>query len=373
MNQPISIKEPKAWEFYLLVIPVILLCLLGALITGSIGSSDDFTLDKNIIIICGGIVLGIICHKFPSIHIYLLRFSPWLLSIIIIPLSYLVIACFVSKYHLADTSTWLFRPKEINGSVRWLNFGGISIQVGEFAKIAICLFIAYICQKNNEYKKEFLQGFIYPLIPCTIIAGLILLSNSKSMTFVCMMVVFVTLFIHGVRNRYIYLMIIFTGMIFTWIIANDTNKVNRIYNWWNSITTSQFDYGTQAGQSIAIFSYDPQQLDLTRIDLLDRVFLAEKHNDFIFALVGHQLGIFSLLVVFAYLCFFFGCMIVMKEATTIGGKILAFSLGFSVILVAFINLFVVTGLIPVTGVTAPFFKCRRFKFNGFLIICMFIN
>ena len=362
--------------FFKFIFSVILLCLIGVLITGSIGNSRDVALDKNIVIICVAIVLGIICHKLPSIHLYLIRFAPWILFLVAIPLCYLAVASLFSRYYLADTSTWFLRPKEINGSVRWLNFAGFSIQVGEFAKLAICLFMAYICQKNYVWKKEFLRGFIIPLAPCVIIAGLILVSNSKSMTFICVSISLTTLFIYGVRSRYIYLTVMLVVMIFSWVVANDTNKVNRIYSWWNSVTANYnyIDYGTQAGQSIAVFSYEPNELDFTKIDLLNRVKLAEKHNDFIFALVGHQLGIFSILVIIAYLCFFSSCMIIMREAVTMGGKILSFSLGFSLISVAVINLSVVTGLIPVTGVTAPFLSAGGSNLIASLLsVCLLIN
>src|SRR3989337_2109899 len=85
------------------------------------------------------------------------------------------------------------------------------------------------------------------------------------------------------------------------------------------------------------------------------LFLPESYGDFIFAIIGEELGfIGSVLVIVGYFTIFFAGILVAKTARDTFGQLLAFGISFSIILNAFINIAVTTGIFPTTGVPLPF-------------------
>lgn len=99
------------------------------------------------------------------------------------------------------------------------------------------------------------------------------------------------------------------------------------------------------------------------------LFLPESYGDFIFSILGEELGLAgTITVLFAYLFLFVICLIIAKKSQDKFGQLLVFGLGFNILLSAFINAGVVTGLLPTTGITLPFIS-----FGGTSIILFAVS
>jgi cell division protein FtsW len=99
------------------------------------------------------------------------------------------------------------------------------------------------------------------------------------------------------------------------------------------------------------------------------LFLPESYGDFIFSILGEELGyIGAVLLLLIYLLLFVTCLVVAKKAQDKFGQLLVLGLGFNIIISAFINAAVVTGLIPTTGITLPFIS-----FGGTSIILFAVS
>jgi cell division protein FtsW len=99
------------------------------------------------------------------------------------------------------------------------------------------------------------------------------------------------------------------------------------------------------------------------------LFLPESYGDFIFSILGEELGFAgTVTVLFLFLVLFVTCLIIAKKAQDKFGQLLVLGLGFNIIVSAFINACVVTGLIPTTGITLPFIS-----FGGTSIILFAVS
>jgi cell division protein FtsW len=99
------------------------------------------------------------------------------------------------------------------------------------------------------------------------------------------------------------------------------------------------------------------------------LFLPESYGDFIFSILGEEAGVFGAIVVlFIYLIVFALCLLIAKRVTNKFGQLLVIGLGFNIIISAFINAGVVTGMLPTTGITLPFIS-----FGGTSIILFGIS
>jgi cell division protein FtsW len=99
------------------------------------------------------------------------------------------------------------------------------------------------------------------------------------------------------------------------------------------------------------------------------LFLPESYGDFIFSIFGEELGFAgAVILLFVFLLLFATCLVVAKKAQDPFGKLLVLGLGFNIIISAFINAAVVTGLIPTTGITLPFIS-----FGGTSIILFAVS
>jgi cell division protein FtsW len=99
------------------------------------------------------------------------------------------------------------------------------------------------------------------------------------------------------------------------------------------------------------------------------LFLPESYGDFIFSIIGEETGfIGTALILFTYLALFVICLIIAKKAQDKFGQLLVFGLGFNILVSAFINAAVVTGLFPTTGITLPFIS-----FGGTSVVFMGVS
>ena len=305
---------------------------------------DNTALKRQFTFIVVGAMVAIFLHYFD--YRTLCRMSRIFMIIVGLLLLYLAIAhAFKKNFPLV---------RSIKGAYRWIKLGPISIQPSEFAKIAIILFLADYFQRNNRYGGTFWKGFLKPCIPVGIIGLLIIAGGSLSVTMITGTLVLALLFVCGVRLRYITA-IIASGIGMFWLITKlSPERMSRITSFLNPEAVAQGD-GYQLWNSLlALGSGGPYGSGFTN-SRMKLEYLPEAHNDFILSIVGEELGFVGICVVIVlYLLFLYASLKIAAKATDYRGMIVATGLGLGICLHGMVNIGVISGALPTTGVTAPF-------------------
>ena len=243
------------------------------------------------------------------------------------------------------------------GAKRWLGIGELfSFQPSEVMKIAIIISFAYYIAKNPEGIRK-IRGLVWPYGAMLVsVAALLFLEPHMSATMIVFLIGFVMLFVGGMRLWYFIPVAIGAPVAFIAYINIKEYAMDRIRVWLDPWVDFRGDGWQGAMSAISIGSGGLWGLGLGK-GRQKFLFLPEPQNDFIFSAFCEELGFIGALLVmlmFAYLIFRgfyiarssrdkFGCML----ATGITAKLAIQTL---------MNLFVVTGIFPVTGASLPFFS-----------------
>jgi cell division protein FtsW len=250
---------------------------------------------------------------------------------------------------------------EIGGFRRALNLGFFSIQPSEFVKIALAIFFCDNLDKRYKDDKR-IRNVIFPsfLVLC-LVTILVFLEPDMSAMIVIGLVAFIVLFAGGVRFKHL-LGLGFIGALvtFSYMFLEDYRR-ERIFEFIERIVAlvngneEIREASFQVSQSlIALGSGNIVGLGLGN-SVQKYYYLPEAHTDFIFAIIGEELGLLgTILVVILFILFmFFGIRVCFKTKDYFG-KVMAVGLTSIIVVPAIINILVVVGLAPVTGLTLPF-------------------
>ncbi|MDR1233523.1 MAG: putative lipid II flippase FtsW [Puniceicoccales bacterium] len=244
--------------------------------------------------------------------------------------------------------------KMVNGSRRWIAMGGFNVQVSEFSKIAIILWLAQYLNNSEGNRSDFRIGFFNPLLVVASICGLIFLEPDYGTAMLVGAVTVTLLFLAGTRLWYIGIAI-FGGLLAISILIYlnptrmgrivafldvENNKLAGAYQLWQGMLgfASGGLYGRGLGQG-------RQQL----------VYLPEAHTDFIFPIFSEELGsLAAILVLAVYLTFFLTITHSAKKLHSNFAKFLSYGIALTIIYQVIINVGVVTGLLPTKGMGLPF-------------------
>lgn len=262
----------------------------------------------------------------------------------------------------------------VNGSKRWLGYGPVRLQISEFAKLTMVYCLSHYLALNQTRIGEFKRGFLYPLCIIGIFAVLILAEPDFGTAALTIAVGLVLLFLAGLKWRYLLVSVAGVAVLFTVAVIHNPNRLRRFVAFLDVEGNKQG--GTyQLYQALAAFAaggWDGAGIGQGR---QQHKFLPEAHTDFIFAVVGEELGLvctLAVLVTFAVI-FAFGIMH-LRKAPNLFQFLLATGALMLIVLQAVINLGVVTGVFPTKGMSMPFLSAGLS--NLFLMGCLlgiFIN
>lgn len=244
---------------------------------------------------------------------------------------------------------------EVNGNRNWLRFAGFSFQPSESAKLAFSVWAAYALSqklKTEPYGTKLWVPVVFPF--GVLLAGLIMLGRDLGTVMIMLMIIAVVLYLGGMRPIYFVVGAVIALIGVVGVALFSSNRVLRISAWLGncdhpSDPCYQYEQGIFAlasggwfgmglGQSRQKWSYIP-----------------EAGNDFIFTVLGEELGLLgALLVIGLFITLGIGMFRVAYNTTDhfvriATGAIMAWLLG-----QAFMNIAMVTGLLPVIGVPLPF-------------------
>ena len=243
---------------------------------------------------------------------------------------------------------------KINGARRWLQLPGTTFQPSEFAKIALIIALAHYCEKKGRKMHSFKYGLLLPGLGIGIFLGLIFLEPDWGSTALMAAVCGLMLFLAGTKFRYMVLPVITLIPVAGYLLSQNTVRLNRIMSWLDPEGTKQ-GVGYQAWQSlIALGSGGTTGLGLGN-GRQKLGFVPEHQTDFIFSVIGEELGLIATMaVVIAFALFVIcGAFIALKSSDVFGfllGSGLTLLIGFQ----AFINIGVVTSTLPNKGLPLPF-------------------
>jgi len=241
---------------------------------------------------------------------------------------------------------------------RWLSFGFISMQTSDIARLSLIIYLAYYIDKKGNKIREFYTGIIPPLFLITVMLFLIVIQPDFSTAVVLGIIGFIMLFIGGAQLSHLAAASGGALAIMIPVMLMMPYRMKRIVYWVSSIFSESEslnqNLGYQAQQSlISLGNGGIKGLGIGN-SLEKNLFLPEPHTDFIFAIIGEELGLWGAIAVLSIFLFLFQRGIkIAKSTTDTFGIMLSIGIVMSMVLYAFVNVGYVTGILPVTGLPIP--------------------
>ncbi|AFK07171.1 bacterial cell division membrane protein [Mesotoga prima MesG1.Ag.4.2] len=246
----------------------------------------------------------------------------------------------------------LFFPDR-GGSNRWIDIGSFSLQVSEFAKISLLLVLAK--HFGGLKKRNFLTTFLIPLGITAPLAILVFIEPDLSTTGIIVAIAFVMMIIGGIKMRYLSLALIFVVILVLVLYSGgfiEDYQIQRITSFLTSLTGEEHEQVSYSLMAISSGGLTGKGLGMGLV----KYYLPVSYSDFIFAVIGEELGLVGLLVLmFAYVGFIRELIVVgLRGSRTLEGKLYIIGFALYIMIQATINIGVNLGLFPPTGVTLPF-------------------
>ena len=241
-----------------------------------------------------------------------------------------------------------------NGSRSWFGIGSFGIQPSEAVKLALIIFTSKYITNNSKNLKSFSKG-LFPILGITfLVFGLIMLQPDFGTGFIIIVTIIGMLFISGANLKfflYLFLLGIFgiTGLII--IAPYRLKRILSFLNPWSDPLGSGFQiiqslYAIGPGGLFGYGFLNSRQ---------KHFYLPEPQTDFIFSIISEEFGILGIIIVsILFLIIILESFKIARKVKEPFGKYLTFGISFGLAFQALLNLMVVVGLVPVTGVTLPF-------------------
>ena len=245
---------------------------------------------------------------------------------------------------------------KVNGSSRWLGPPGASLQVSELAKLALVFLLAHYLALNQSRVRSFVHGALIPSALIGVFGALILKEPDLGMTTLAGTVGMLLLVLAGAPLRYLVPINLAALGGAVYYVLHDAERLSRITAPYNlDVPEVREGAGYQLWQALLAFAaggVNGVGLGSGRQQL---AFLPEAHTDFIYAVLGEELGlVFTLLVVALFAAIFVAGLLHVRRAPNLFQFLLVTGCVLLITLQAVINLGVVTGLLPTKGMSLPF-------------------
>jgi len=243
---------------------------------------------------------------------------------------------------------------EVNGSIRWLGVGGLQVQPSEIIKVTMVMYLALFLSQRQHLMQSFTKGFLPPLAIMGVACALIMLQPDLGTALALSGTTVVMLWAAGARKTHLTLLVICGVALILAAIVLEPYRMERLMAFLDPWKDPQ-DTGFQTIQSLlAIGSGGLAGMGLG-FGRAKMFYLPERHTDFIFAILAEELGfIGGAVVIMLFLLFVWRGLKVAVSFPEAFGSLLAIGITSMVGIQAIINLGVVTGSLPVTGITLPF-------------------
>lgn len=241
----------------------------------------------------------------------------------------------------------------VGGASRWLGFGSIRVQPSELAKLALLLVAADVCVRKQG-KLITLRELVLPLgILSALIAALIMLQPDLGTTLIIAMILCVVIFVGGVPLPLLGTVAVMGGIGAIGLAFAEGYRRARLFSFLNPFR-DPLNAGYQSVQSLialgsgGLFGVG---LGASRQKWL---YVPNAHTDFIFAILGEEIGLFGTLIVIGlFVAFAYLGIRIARRAPDPFGRLVATGVTAWVVGQGIVNMGAVTGLLPITGVPLP--------------------
>jgi len=282
-----------------------------------------------------------------------------------------LVACTVGAlvdYHFWQRTWWIwfalavvglalcFLPPlrhKINGSWRWLSFHNLTCQPSEFAKIAAVFFLAFWFSHYETQSKQVWRGFIFPMAMVGVLLSLIITEVDLGTTVLIGATTFVMMFIAGTNFALLGTLPLGGISAIFFLAACIPERLARLMAF---LHPEEHKLGAGLQQMQALIAFGSGGIDGLGLGngRQKMSYLPYAHTDFIFPIVGEELGLrFTLLVVFLFVLIIICGMTIALHARDRFGLLLASGIVSLIAFQAAINIGVVTSLLPNKGLPLP--------------------
>lgn len=328
-----------------LLFPVLFLVGIGIVMVYSASSAlalkkfsnDYFFLKKQAFFALTGIIALVACRHFPYKYFRSLTYPFLILAILFL----VAIKLFGLGY-------------SAGGSMRWLRIGSLTFQPSEFARFALIIYLAYSMDKKKENIKDFSVGFLPHLLVLGIFTALILMQPDFGSVVIVGLITWLMLFIGGARISHLLLSLVFIMPAAYIFMISAEYRIKRIISF-----LDPWQYPTDEGYQIihSLMAFGTGGIWGTGIGkgYQKLFYLPEPHTDFIFSVIGEELGLIGVFFILAlYALIFWRGINIARNAEDTFGAFIAAGLTTAIVLQVCVNMGVTLGLLPTKGLALPF-------------------
>lgn len=243
---------------------------------------------------------------------------------------------------------------EVKGSWRWIQIGPLTVQPSEFAKIGMIFSAAWWIARRRRYMHTFRRGILVPVAGLGIFAALLLVEPDFGSTVLTGLVIVAMLYIGGARPAHLAGFGALGAIGFAVILIHNPNRMGRIAAFLNPEAYAQGE-AWQLINALNAFAAGGLKGSGLGNSIQKYYYLPEAHTDFIFPILGEELGLIaSLIILLLFLVIFICGLLIAARANDDFGRFAALGCTLMITLQALINFAVVTGSMPTKGLALPF-------------------
>jgi cell division protein FtsW len=247
----------------------------------------------------------------------------------------------------------VFLTGRINNSYRWIKFAGFSVQPSEFAKIAIVMYLSFVLSRKGNNVND-IPKLLLLLIPFFIVELLILKEPDLGNFMLILLISVVLLFIAGLKLRYFFYSSLIMLPCLYLVFKMNPEKMNRILAFLNPEAFAD-TYNFQVNQSVCAIGSGGIFGKGLGNSTQKLFFLPYAYSDFIYAVIGEELGLVgSIVVVGLFIIFLVRGINIARHSGNLHAYLLVVGLSFLVVFQAMINISVTLGIFPTKGIPLPF-------------------
>jgi len=328
-----------------LLFPVLFLVGIGVVMVYSASSAhalerygtDFYFLKKQMVFSLIGIVILVIFRRLPYRIFRVLAYPLLAVSIV------LLVGVLIPGFRVAG-----------NGASRWISLGKLTFQPSELARLAMVIYLAYSLSKKQERLKVFSIGIVPHVAVLGVLMFLIAFQPDFGSMVILTAVTWMMLFAGGVRLMHLFSpLVLMLPALYFYMISADY-RLQRLYSFLNP-WKYQSNWGYQVIHSLMAFGSGGVLGTGIGNSYQKLYYLPESHTDFVFAVVGEELGLIGVLVILAlYGVILWRGIQIARQTRDTFGQLLAVGLTTAMGIQVLVNMSVVLGLLPAKGLTLPF-------------------
>ncbi len=328
-----------------LLFPVLFLVGIGIVLVFSASSAlalkkfgtDSYFLKKQALFALLGVVALVICRHFPYRFLRYLAYPLLILSLV-----------FLAAIQIPEFGY------SAGGAIRWFRIKSFSFQPSEFARFAMIIYLAYSMNRKMDKIKDFYVGFLPHVLVFGMFAALIIIQPDFGSVVILGAVFWIMLFAGGVRISHLMASLFLIIPIAYYLMVNAEYRIKRIMSFLNP-----WQYPADEGYQIvhSLMAFGTGGIWGTGIGkgYQKLFYLPEPHTDFIFSVIGEELGLLGVLTILGlYVLIFWRGISIARNSRDSFGSFVAIGLTTAIGLQVCVNTGVALGLLPTKGLALPF-------------------